>query len=77
MFTFLRSLSYKIILLEQVPLIIFCVIIAEFFYKFRSFTLETIAFFATWFVLDLVIQLVKRVVNPKAEVRGQGSGVGR
>jgi hypothetical protein len=73
MFTFLRSLSYKIILLEQVPLIIFCMVIAEFFYKFKSFTLETIAFFATWFVLDVVIQLVKRLVNPHREITSQGS----
>ena len=26
---------------------------AELFYKFHSFTLETIAFLATWFVLDV------------------------
>jgi hypothetical protein len=66
MFSFIRALPYRVLLLEQLPIIIFCVVIAEFFYKFKSFTLETVAFFATWFVVDLLIQLAKKLINPKS-----------
>ena len=33
-------------------------LIAEFFYKFHSFSLECAAFLVTWFVLDSVIDAV-------------------
>jgi hypothetical protein len=33
-------------------------LIAEFFYKFHSFTLECLAFLATWFVLSVIQSLV-------------------
>jgi len=33
-------------------------LIAELFYKFHSFLLETGAFLATWFVVDLVLSSV-------------------
>jgi len=33
-------------------------LIAEFFYKFHSFSLECAAFLVTWFVLDIVIDAV-------------------
>ncbi len=33
-------------------------LIAEFFYKFKSFALECIAFLLTWLILDFLIDLV-------------------
>ena len=48
-------------------------LIAEFFYKFRSFTLECAAFLATWFVLDVVVQNVARkALGPPAGERSTG-----
>lgn len=52
MYTLVRSLPLKQFLVAQLPVIFVSLIIAELFYKFHSFTLETIAFLATWFVLD-------------------------
>ena len=52
MYTFVRTLPTRQLLVGQLPIILISLIIAEFFYKFHSFTLETIAFLATWFVLD-------------------------
>jgi hypothetical protein len=61
MFTLIRSLPARQLLLEQVPAFTISFIIAELFYKFHSFTLECGAFLATWFVLDAIIQ---RLVLP-------------
>jgi hypothetical protein len=45
-------------------------IIAEAFYKFHSFTLECIAFLATWFVLDAALTGAKRVFGAPTALRG-------
>ena len=56
MFRLLRSLTVKQILAEQLPALVGAACIAEVFYKFHSFLLETGAFLATWCVLDALIQ---------------------
>jgi hypothetical protein len=48
MYTLIRTLPFRDILLEQVPALGVSLMIAEAFYKFHSFTLECIAFLATW-----------------------------
>ena len=37
--------------------------VAEAFYKFHSFTLECLAFLATWYVADALIQPIARRVS--------------
>ena len=71
MYSLMRSMSLRSLLVEQLPVLLISMIIAEVFYKFRSFTLETIAFLATWFVIDFVVQrvlraLAKRTAEPHA-----------
>jgi len=66
MYTLLRSLSWRQLLVEQLPSLATAWLIAELFYKFKSFTLECAAFLATWFVLDALIQLVRRAVSRAA-----------
>lgn len=58
MFTLLRTISGKRILIEQLPALGAAWLIAERFYKFHSFSLECAAFLATWFVFDAGTQLV-------------------
>ena len=41
-------------------------LIAEFFYKFHSFSLECAAFLVTWFVLDSVIDAVAGAPESKS-----------
>jgi hypothetical protein len=67
MFTLLRELSTKRILTEQLPVIALAWIIAELFYKFHSFSLETAAFLATWFVLDALVQAARRLLGARAD----------
>lgn len=58
MYTMLRVLPARQLLLEQIPALGLALLVAELFYKFHSFTLECIAFLATWFVLDGALQIV-------------------
>ncbi len=52
MYTLIRSLSLRQILVQQTPALILSLVIAELFFKFHSFTLETAAFLATWCAID-------------------------
>jgi hypothetical protein len=45
------------------PTGVFSLFIAELFYKFHSFTLECLAFLATWYVADLVRLVVMRALT--------------
>lgn len=51
-YTLIRLIPLRQLVLEQVPALGGSLFIAELFYKFHSFTLECIAFLATWYVLD-------------------------
>lgn len=43
--------------------------IAELFYKFHSFVLETGAFLVTWFVLDLIFTLIRKAFQKNAKLK--------
>lgn len=66
MYSLTRSLPLRRLLVEQLPILLLSMIVAELFYKFHSFTLETIAFLATWFVLDWLAQTLLRFVRKPA-----------
>jgi hypothetical protein len=63
MYTLIRSVPLKQLLSEQAPAIALALLVAELFYKFHSFTLECVAFLATWCVIDALIQLVHRLAS--------------
>lgn len=68
MYALVRSLPVRRLLAEQVPVLAFAFVVAELFYKFRSFTLECLAFLVTWFVADLVVQQFRRRLgHPSAQ----------
>jgi len=48
----IRQRSMNALLIDQLPPLATAFLVAEFFFKFRSFTLECLAFLALWFVLD-------------------------
>ena len=52
MYTFLRTLTPSQLAMEHFPTFAAAFLIAEFFYKFKSFALEAAAFLITWYVLD-------------------------
>ena len=71
MFTLLRMLPWQRILIEQLPALAGAWLIAELVYKFHSFSLETAAFLATWFVLDAAIQGLRRLAQGGRKARIQ------
>ncbi len=64
MYTLIRSLTVRTLLVEQLPILLLSMLVAELFYKFHSFTLETVAFLATWFAIDWVAHFVRRRLAP-------------
>ncbi len=58
MYTLISSLPIQKLLLEQAPVFLISFLMAEMFYKFHSFTLECLAFLATWYVLDAIANFV-------------------
>ncbi len=62
MYQLLKSLSNRELFQRQLPVFLASFVIAELFYKFHSFTLETAAFLATWFALDWLAGQVTRIL---------------
>ena len=58
MYELIRSLSARQLILEQAPVFIVSLGIAEILYKFHSFLMETLAFLATWFIMDFIVHQV-------------------
>lgn len=60
MYAILKSLTLRELALEQLPAFATALVTAELFYKFHSFTLECLAFVATWYVADAGLALLRR-----------------
>jgi hypothetical protein len=58
MYTLFKSVPLREFFAMQAPVLIVSLLIANTFYKFQSFLLESLAFLATWFVIDLVVSFV-------------------
>jgi len=69
MFTLLKSLRSRQVYLSEPVSFVAALIIAELFYKFHSFLLETGAFLLTWFVLGAVVHTVTGLVLPKERTK--------
>ena len=63
MYSLLRMLPARRLLIEQFPAIAAAWLIAELFYKFHSFSLECAAFLATWFVFDALVQAARGLLG--------------
>lgn len=61
MFTLLHSLTLRRFLVEQVPTLLPAWLVAEFLYKFHSFSLECAAFLATWFFFDAALHGLRKL----------------
>jgi hypothetical protein len=70
MYTFLRSLSRRELLVEQPAVLAASLLVAELFYKFGSFLLECVAFLLTWLVLDATVAGVRALVQGRTPSQG-------
>lgn len=55
MYTLIRTVPRRELLLEHAPSLATSLVVAELFYHFHSFTLECAAFLATWYALDAAV----------------------
>lgn len=63
MFTLISRLPLRELLYRQAPTILAALAIAELFYKWHSFLLETGGFLLTWFVLDAAVGFVGKLIG--------------
>ena len=59
MYNLLKLTSRKLIL-QEIPSLSISLVLAETFFKFGSFTLETISFFISWYLLSFITD---KIVN--------------
>ena len=62
MYSLVKKMNHRTLLTQQLPTLAVSLLIAEFAFKFGSFSLEALAFLGTWFVLDFI---VTSVTSPK------------
>jgi hypothetical protein len=60
---FVSALHRRVSLAPALPTGGAALVVAELFYKFHSFTLECLAFLATWLVFDLAREGVMQVIH--------------
>lgn len=60
MYALIRLIPVRTLFLEQAPALAISIVVAEIFYKFGSFSLECLAFLATWYLIDAAIHLTRR-----------------
>lgn len=65
MYKLISSIQSRTSFVAQICVLATSFLIAELFYKFHSFTLECLAFLATWYVLDLIVSRAPALIAPK------------
>ena len=69
MYELIRRLTVRELALEQLPLLLVALGIAEMFYKFHSFLLETGAFLVTWLLLGALHAALRKLFGLGEEKR--------
>jgi hypothetical protein len=72
MYTLFRSVPIRELFVTQAPVLFASFVIAELFYKFHSFTLECLAFLATWFVIDVAVTRARGLVMRRGNAAPKG-----
>ena len=65
MYSFLRSHGFKAFMVAEAPYFLVAFVIANEFYKWRSFGLELVGFMATWYVLSAVGNAAVAYLHPR------------
>ena len=62
MYSLIKRIPRREIVLEHLPTAGGSLLVAELFYKFGSFSLEALAFLGTWFLADLLYRATQRTL---------------
>lgn len=57
-----NQISLRIFFIEVIPSLLLSLMIAEFFFKFGSFTLECLSFLGTWYLVGAAFNRLNRVL---------------
>ena len=63
MYSLISKLPPRQLLLRHAPTLIGALAIAEMFYKWHSFLLETGGFLVTWYLLDAAVSFAERLFD--------------
>lgn len=66
MYSLVSRVPVRQLLVRHAPTLVGALAIAEMFYKWHSFLLETGGFLLTWFVLDAAVSAVERLLHRDA-----------
>lgn len=69
MYTLIRQTEMRQRLLTEASSMTFAMVIAELFFKFHSFTLECLAFLATWYALSWLATQTRRARPSESDRR--------
>ena len=69
MYTLIGEVGLRKGLISEGPSLVLSMLVAEMFYKFHSFSLECVAFVATWFVMSSLLSFVRGFHTPKQNTR--------
>jgi hypothetical protein len=67
MYSLISRLPARQLLVRHAPTLVGALAIAEMFYKWHSFLLETGGFLLTWYVLDAAVSFVERKLGRSAD----------
>jgi hypothetical protein len=71
MFTLISKLPIRELLLRQAPTLLGALVIAELFYKWHSFLLETGGFLLTWLALDALAGVVAKLLGRSSDANAE------
>jgi hypothetical protein len=57
MYQLIHSMTASELFKRQLPPFMLAFVVAELFYKFKSFALECAAFLVTWYIFDLLVRV--------------------
>jgi hypothetical protein len=70
MYSLVRNLESRNVAIREGVTFAAAFVVAEVFYKFHSFSLECLAFLATWVVLSATVDLASRLLG-KGDARAE------
>lgn len=72
MYSLLNRVPGRELLVRHAPTFLGALVVAEMFYKWKSFLLETAGFLITWYLLDATVSLVEKLLRKDKPARPPG-----
>lgn len=73
MFTMMREVGLRKSLSREAPAFVVSLLIAEWFYKFHSFTLECVAFVVTWCAVSAAATCIVWLIQSHRPINSRGT----